>query len=393
MAEPGTTQSDHYDLIVVGSGSGNAIPEEMGDWRIALVERGVFGGTCLNVGCIPSKMFVLPADVAESAKAGPALGVNTSFQDADWPAIRDRVFGRIDPISEGGERYRASECENIELIRGTARFTGDRTFVVEGIEGVNGQERHISADRVLVASGARPSMPPIEGLAEVRTHTSDSVMRLDSLPERLGIIGGGFIAVELGHVFSGYGSNVTMFVRSGALVRQEDQEISEAFTQLFADRVDLRLNEVPNRVEQRGDVIVCHTDNGQYEVDELLVASGRTPNSDLIDAEAGGLTLHPDGRVVVDATMATGVEGVWAVGDMANRYQLKHLANAEAKVAFWNMMHPDDPKEVDYRAVPHAACHKPQLAGKGRSNQDSVDSAVVFMSSSRRLYSLLFVVY
>ena len=202
-------QTEQYDLIIIGSGSGNSIPEYLSDRRIAIVERGTFGGTCLNVGCIPSKMFVLPADKAVEAQHGDRLGIDTRFNGADWQAIRDRVFGRIDAIAEGGRRYRETGTANVTLIQGTARFIGDKLFDVEG--------RTITAPNVLITAGSRPVIPPIPGLVETGCHTSDSIMRLDALPARLGIIGGGYIAVEMGHVFSALGSDVTLINRSGGL--------------------------------------------------------------------------------------------------------------------------------------------------------------------------------
>ncbi len=364
-----------FDLIIIGSGSGNAIPAEMAGWKIALIERGTFGGTCLNVGCIPSKMFVLPADVAESARHGARLGIDTSFNGVDWPAIRDRVFGRIDPIAAGGEQYRAEGTPNLELIQGTARFTGERVLEVEG--------RTLTAPKILVATGSRATSLPIPGLDEVRSHTSDTIMRLDSLPARLGILGGGFIATELGHVFSGYGSQVTLFNRSNALLRAEDAEISARFTEVFGRRVDLRLGQVPDRIEQTGDTIVIHSNGETAEVDELLVAAGRKPNGDLIDAVAGGLEVHEDGRIKVDATMATSVDGVWAIGDVSNPFQLKHLANLEAKVAFWNMQNPDSIKDVDPRAVPHAVFSDPQVASVGLTEAAATAEGIDYVVGRR----------
>ncbi len=353
-----------FDLIIVGSGSGNAIPDSLRDWKIALVERSTFGGTCLNVGCIPSKMFVLPADIAEAANHdGPRLGIDTEFNGVDWPAIRDRVFGRIDPIAEGGREYRASGTPNVELITGTARFTGERTLDVDG--------RIITAPRILVATGARPYIPDIDGLADTPFHTSDTIMRLDALPARLGIIGAGYIAVELGHVFSAYGSAVTMFNRSGQMVRAEDAEISERFTEVFAKRVDFRPFANPERVSYADGEFTVVAAGETHTFDELLVAAGRRPNSDLVAAAEGGLPITEIGTIEVDDTMATPVPGVWALGDVANRYQLKHLANAEAKVAFWNMANPDDQRHVDYRAVPHAIFSHPQVAGVGLTEAEA----------------------
>jgi mycothione reductase len=355
---------EQYDLIIIGSGSGNSIPDYLSDHRIAIVERGTFGGTCLNVGCIPSKMFVLPADKAVEARHGARLGIDTQFNGADWPAIRDRVFGRIDAIAEGGREYRATGSENVTLIQGTARFIGDKVLDVEG--------RTIAAPNVLVAAGSRPVIPQIPGLVETGFHTSDSIMRLDDLPARLGIIGGGYIAVEMGHVFSGLGSDVTLINRSPRLLMSQDDEISERFTQVFGERVDLRLGHVPTKVERRGDVIVIVNDGKEIEVDELLVATGREPNSDLLDVEAGGLQCHHHGTVVVDEYLRTGVDGVWAIGDIANEYQLKHVANHEAATAFWNIAHPDDQRKVNHRAVPAAVFSNPQVAAVGLTERAAV---------------------
>lgn len=368
---------DTFDLIIIGSGSGNSIPSHLDGWRIALIERGTFGGTCLNVGCIPSKMFVLPADVAEAARHGDRLGLDTSFNGADWAAIRDRVFGRIDPITAGGEEYRATGTPNLELIQGTARFVRRRVVEVDG--------RLLTAPQILVATGSRPIVPDIPGLAEIHHHTSDTIMRLDRLPDRLAVIGGGFIATELGHVFSGYGTAVTLFNRSDVLLRAEDRDVAARFTEVFGRRVDLRLGGLPDRFDRVGDAIRIQRGDEEVEVDEVLVATGRRPNSDLVDAEAGGLEVTPWGTIAVDETMATNVAGVWAIGDVANDYQLKHLANAEAKVAFWNLAHPDDLRRADYRAVPHAVFSDPQVAAVGLTEQQA-DEAGIDVVVGRRDY-------
>lgn len=350
-------KTETFDLIIVGTGSGNSIPEYLDGWKIALVERDVFGGTCLNRGCIPSKMFVHPADVALSAQTSGKLGIDTQFDGADWSAIRDRVFGRIDPIADGGRQYRATGSPNVTLIEGTARFVGERLLDVEG--------RSITADHILLAAGSRPVVPPIPGLVETGFHTSDSIMRLPDLPRRLGIIGGGFIAVEMGHVFSALGSDVTIINRSGSLLRHFDEDIATRFTELFSARVDVQLGHLPTRVTRTDEGIEITTVTGRTVVDELLVATGREPNSDLLDVDAGGIDCHHHGTVAIDDTMATNVPGVWAIGDLANSYQLKHLANAEARTAFWNIAHPDDIRHQSYRAVPSAVFSNPQVATVG----------------------------
>lgn len=369
-----------YDLIIIGSGSGNSIPDYLSDWNIAIVERGTFGGTCLNVGCIPSKMFVLPADAALSAKNSAKLGIDTQFNGADWPAIRERVFGRIDSISAGGRDYRATGSANVTLLEGTARFIDDKVFAVDMNEGPG---RTITAPKVLLAAGARPVIPPIPGLVETGFHTSDTIMRLPDLPKHLGIIGGGFIAVEMGHVFSALGSDVTLINRSQGLLRGFDKDVAERFTEMFSQRVDLKLGHVPTKVERTDEGIVITNGGEHIVVDELLVATGREPNSDFLDVKLGGLECHDRGTVVVDDTMATGVEGVWAIGDIANSYQLKHLANAEAAVAFWNMAHPDDIRRQSYRAVPGAVFSNPQVGSVGLTEQDAIAAGKSFTVGRR----------
>ncbi len=366
---------DSFDLIIVGSGSGNSIPDYLKDWRIAIVERGVFGGTCLNVGCIPSKMFIVPADLAESARNGTKLGVDSHVDGVDWAQIRDRVFGRIDPISAGGEEYRATGNANIELIRGTAVFVDSHTFEVEG--------RQITAPKILLAAGARPYAAPIPGLDEVAYQTSDSIMRLDTLPKRLGVIGAGFIAVELGHVFSSYGSQVTMFNRSDSLLRTQDAEVARRFTEIFGRRVDLVLNADITEVRTTETGIAVTANGEDHEFDELLVATGRRPNSDLLAAEVAGLELSEDGRVVTDASMQTSVEGIWATGDLTNSYQLKHLANAETSVAFWNIANSDQPRQTNYSAVPHAVFSNPQVASVGLTEEQAKADGVDYVVGRR----------
>ncbi len=371
--------AERYDLIIVGSGSGNSIPDVLSDWKIAIVERGVYGGTCLNVGCIPSKMFVLPADKALDARNGAKVNIDTQFNGADFGAIRDRVFGRIDAISDSGREYRATGSPNITLLEGTARFVGDKVLEVAMNDGTG--LRTITAPKFLLAAGARPVVPPIPGLVETGFHTSDTIMRLPELPDRLGIIGGGFIAVEMGHVFSGLGSEVTLINRSDGVLRGFDEDVRVRFDEVFGQRVDLRYGHVPTAVRRNA--------AGEIEVDlagetlvfdQLLVATGREPNSDLLDVEASGVTCRSHGTVIVDDTMATVVPGVWAIGDLANDYQLKHLANAEAKVAFWNIANADrpgvEPRRQSYKAVPWAVFSNPQVATVGLTEQEAIDRGI-----------------
>lgn len=374
---------NRFDLIIIGSGSGNHIPDFLDGHRIAIVERDVFGGTCLNKGCIPSKMFVLPADRVVEAGEAAALGVDIEVRGADWAAIRDRIFGRIDPIAAGGREYRAERCPNVTLIEGTARFL---PAADDGLHRLDVDGRRIAARQVLIAAGSRPVVPPITGLVETGFHTSDSIMRLDALPDRLGIIGGGYIAAEMGHVFAGLGSSVSLFNRSDRLLSAHDREIAERFTAAFGELVDLHLDHLPNRVERRGASIVVHCAGEQVEVDALLVATGREPNSDLLDCDVVGIDMHHHGTIVVDAHQRTSVPGIWAVGDVANDVHLKHVANAEADVAFWNIGHPEDLRATDHRVIPAAVFSHPQVASVGLTEQ-AAEAAGLDVVIGRRDYA------
>lgn len=363
-----TTQQ--YDLVIIGTGSGNSIiGPEMDGMRIAIAERGVFGGTCLNVGCIPSKMLIWPADLAEHARHGARYGITTEFRSADWPAIVNRVFGRIDPIAEGGRQYRHG-LPNVDVYEHTARFVGDRELRVG--------DTVIRGEQVVIAAGARSFIPDVPGLAAVPFHTSDTLLRIDHLPEHLVILGGGFIAVELGHVFGALGSKVTVINRGKVLLKAEDHDIAARFTELAADRFDLMLGAHVERVAPTANgVSVTVTVDGVERIiegAELLVATGRVPNSDLLDAAAGGVELDALGYVKVDELGRTSAPGVWALGDINGRHQLKHMANGEAKVVRHNLMHPDDLRTLDDRPAPHAVFGSPQVGAVGLTEREAAAS-------------------
>lgn len=381
-----------YDLIIIGTGSGNSLPgPDFSHARIALIEDGPFGGTCLNRGCIPTKMFVHTAHVARTISTADPYGVHAELTAVDWPAIRDRIFSRIDPIAAAGEEYREEHSDNANLTvyRGRARFVGThRVEITMHDDAASPSPVSISGKRIVIAAGARPHLPSIDGLAEAGAHTSDTIMRLEALPESLAIIGGGFIAMEFAHIFSALGTRVSLINRSERLLRREDEQVSELFTELARDYLDVHLGLTPTRVTREdGQVIITgNTADGEsreIRASELLVATGRTPNADQLNLAEAGYLVTEDGRVATDAyqraLLADGTrpaEGVFALGDICSPWQLKHLANHEARIVRHNLLNPDELKANRYLtervpAVPHAVFAHPQVAAVGLTESEA----------------------
>jgi mycothione reductase len=354
-----------YDLVIVGAGSGNMLPTgAFAGWRIAVVETERFGGTCLNRGCIPSKMLVHTADVAQTVRHAGRFGIGAKWAGADWPAIRDRVFGRIDPLHELAVAYR--RAGGIDVFTGEARFTGPKVLRVGGDE--------IRADQFVLAAGSRPAIPAVPGLAGVPYLTSDTVLRLGRLPRSMVVLGGGYIAAEMSHIFGSLGTEVTIVARGQYLLLRHDTDIRARFTELYQRRFDMRLGTTAERVSatRKGVRLSLASAAGAQaaEGEVLLVATGRIPNSDRLDVAAAGIEVDAHGHVRTDDTYATSVPGIWALGDLANHFQLKHMANAEARLVRHNLLHPGQPRRAAFSVVPSAVFADPQVASVGAAEQE-----------------------
>jgi mycothione reductase len=366
----------HFDLAIIGSGSGNSlVTPDFDDWRIAIIEESTFGGTCLNVGCIPTKMFVYPADLACAAREAPRLGVDTAVDGVRWRDIRDRIFGRIDPISAGGREYRRTG-RNTELVETHASFLDPHTLAL-------GTGETLTADRIVLAAGSRAVIPEIVTESRVAFYTSDTVMRIDAVPPRVAILGGGYIAAEFAHVFSAFGAQTTVILRGDKLTKHLDGAIATAFTKAAARHWDVRLGYHLAALHTEGDTICMTIDDGtMLEADLLLVATGRVSNADRLDLAAAGVATREDGRPVVDGHQRTSVPHIWALGDVSSDYQLKHVANHEAKVVAHNLAHPDDLIEADHRFVPAAVFTDPQLACVGLTEEQAIARGVRYVTST-----------
>lgn len=361
----------HFDYIIIGSGSGNSFPTpEFDDASIAIIDKAPrFGGTCLNSGCIPTKMYVVAADTARAAANSERLGIHATFEGADWPAIVDRVFAnRIDLISRGGEEYRrGDECPNITLFDGHAQFTGPKTLSTT----LDGEPVEITGDTIVIAAGSRPFIPPVIAESGVPYLTNEDVMRLPEQPESITILGGGFIAMEFAHVFQSLGTHVRIVNRS-PLMRHLDADIHDRFNALAAPRYETHIGRTVSSATHDDNSITLTLDDGTAITSSaLLVATGRIPNGDQMNLSAGGVEMDERGRVVVDKHGRTTADGVWALGDVSSPHMLKHVANAELRAVRHNILNPQDMVPMPHEHVPSALFTYPQLATVGMTEAEA----------------------
>ncbi|HIW47203.1 MAG TPA: mycothione reductase [Candidatus Yaniella excrementigallinarum] len=369
---------EKYDLAIIGSGSGNSIITPFwDDKKVAIIDSGTFGGTCLNAGCIPTKMFAYPAQLAASSEDAKRLGVELDFVASDWPAIRDRIFSRIDAISAGGEHYRDVELDNTTLISEEVHFSGPKQLTSD-------TGRVIEASQIVIAAGSRPKLPDVAGTDLPGVHTSDTVMRLPNLPKRIIVVGGKYIGSEFAAVFAGLGSEVIHINRSGQLLSNHDSTISDAFTRAAKQRWQVEPNRTLHSIEQAGDrlrVNVSATGQRQDEVvdhflgDVVLLATGRIPNTDRLNLGAAGIDTVGD-AIARDEYLrvlsgGTPVAGVWALGDIANPQMLKHVANHEQRIVSHNMENPDCMQPDTKQLVPAGVFTRPQIASIGLTEDEA----------------------
>lgn len=362
-----------FDIAIIGTGSGNSILDERyADKRVAICEEGVFGGTCLNVGCIPTKMFVYAAGVAQQIRESTRYGVDAHLDGVRWTDIVSRVFGRIDPLASGGEQYRRSS-PNVEVFASHTRFAAPDSGDGYRLRTAGGEE--FTADQVVIAAGARATVPPAIADCGVAYHTSDTIMRISELPEHIVIVGGGFVAAEFAHVFSSLGSRVTIVLRGTTMLTHCDDTICERFTDIAGKTWEIRSrrNIVGGQSDESG-VVLRLDDGSTVHADTLLVATGRIPNGDRLDAQRAGVEIE-GGLVVVDEFQRTTARNVFALGDVSSPYQLKHVANHEARVVKHNLLQEwDDTANLmpaNHRHVPSAVFTEPQIACVGLTENEA----------------------
>jgi mycothione reductase len=372
-----------FDLIVIGSGSGLDVSSEAADrgLSVAVVEHGPFGGTCLNRGCIPSKMLIHSADVMETIRRAQLFGISAQVSAVDWDSVVRRVANTIDPEAQTIEEENRQN-PNVAVFKDTARFVGHKVLDVAG--------ERIAAETIVIAAGTRPRIPDIDGLTDVPFITSDEALRLPSQPRRLVIVGGGYISAELAHFFGALGTEVTIVHRGPRLLRLEDDDVSARFTEVYQRRFTMILNTIVKRAQRNGEEIVLElASNGQRQTlaaDALLLAVGRVPNTDLLDVAQTGVAVDERGFIKTDGYLQTDVPGIWALGDIVGRYMLKHSANLEAAHVAHNILSPEDRVLVDYHAMPHAVFASPQIASVGLTERQAREQGLPYVAATYKYY-------
>ncbi|MFD1564495.1 dihydrolipoyl dehydrogenase [Haloarchaeobius amylolyticus] len=372
---------DEVDFLVIGSGSGLDVANAAANrgQSVAIVEKGPLGGTCLNRGCIPSKMLLYHADVLETVERADEFHIDAAVRDVEFSEIVREVTEDVEADAESIRRGLRSSSKH-ELYEGEGRFVDDRT--VELVSGADEGAR-IRAETVLIAAGTRPSIPDIDGIDQVAYLTSTEALQLETPPDHLVIVGGGYIAAELGHFFGTFGSDVTIIGRRPNLLPEADEEVAEAFTERYADRFSVHTGYAATAVSETAGTITVEAHPYEYGADggileddtvtvtgdTLLVAAGRTPNTDTLDLDAAGVETDEQGFVETDEYLRTTAEGVWALGDIVGEYLLKHSANHEAQAVARNLFGADL-QPIDYTAMPFAVFASPEVAGVGAHEEE-----------------------
>ena len=372
-----------FDLVVIGTGSGLDVSAEAAEngLSVAVVEEGPFGGTCLNRGCIPSKILIHCADVMETIRGADRFGIKAHVDSLDWQFIIRRATEEIDADAQAIEEGNR-QAANITVYKGSARFVGSKTLEVNG--------EQISAETIVIAAGTRPWVPEIPGLQDVPYITSDEALRLPEQPRRLVIVGGGYIAAEMAHFFGALGTEVTIVHRGPTLLRAEDEDIARRFTQVYQGKFNILMNAQVSQASLKGNEIALDVSvAGRTEsltTDVLLLATGRIPNTDLLEVANTGVEVDERGFIKTNEYLETGMPGIWALGDIVGRYLLKHSANLEAAHVAHNAFNRDNQVAVDYHAMPHAIFASPQVGSVGLTEQEAKEGNIPYVAATYDYY-------
>jgi pyruvate/2-oxoglutarate dehydrogenase complex dihydrolipoamide dehydrogenase (E3) component len=367
--------AQHYDAVVIGSGQGgNPLAGALAGAgrKTAVIEREHVGGTCINEGCTPTKTMVASAKVAYLDRRSADYGVRNGPVNVDMVEVRRRKRAIVDTF-RGGSEQRLEDAENLELIRGEARFTGPKELEVRLDRG---EAVRISAENVFINVGARPGSVPVDGLDAVPTLDSTKIMELDEVPEHLLVLGGGYVGIEFAQMFRRFGSEVTVVQRGPQLLSREDADVAEAVAEiLHGDGVEVLLDTEAQGVRQDesgGIRLTVNEAAGERTLSgsHLLVAAGRPPNTDLLNLEAAGVETDERGFVEVNERLETNVPGVYALGDAKGGPAFTHISYDDYRVIEANLLNGENSTITD-RLVPYTVFIDPQLGRVGLSEAEA----------------------
>jgi pyruvate/2-oxoglutarate dehydrogenase complex dihydrolipoamide dehydrogenase (E3) component len=358
-----------YDAIIIGSGqAGNPLAYRLADlgWSVALIEKKELGGTCINVGCTPTKTMVHRAQVAHYARNSARWGVNASNVSVDLAKIvaqKDEVVLSF----RSGQQRQVDKRANLRLHRGHAHFVGPHQLKVG--------DDLLESEKIFINTGGRPNIPAIPGLETVSYLTNETVMQLTALPEHLLILGGGYIGLEFGQMFRRYGSRVTVLHNGKQIVPREDPEIaSELQKALKAEGIQFLLNTRTTRVQNKNSAITLsfEASAGPSNVagSHLLIAAGRGPNTDDLGLDRAGIETDKNGFIKVNGRLETNVPGVWALGDCKGGPAFTHISYNDFQIVYGNLVEGKN-LTIENRLVPYCVFTDPQLGGVGMTEKEA----------------------
>jgi len=360
--------SKSYDAIIIGTGQSGpflAIRLAKAGRKVAIIERGLFGGTCVNTGCIPTKTLVASARVAYMARRATEFGVNIGEVNVDMKKVKARKDTIQRPSQEGAET-RLREQPNCDVYKSQARFESPHVIAV-------GDER-LTSDQIFINVGGRASVPPIRGLDQVPYLNNSSMMAVDFLPDHLIVVGGSYIGLEFGQMYRRFGSKVTILQRESRLIPREDPDISDAIKDIVErEGITVRLNATCITLEKRGDQIVagvdCTDNPSPVTGSHVLLATGRRPNTDDLGLDKAGVAQDKHGNIIVDDQLRTNVPGIWALGDCNGRGGFTHTSYNDFEIVAANLLD-NDPRRLSDRIPAYALYIDPPLGRAGMTEAD-----------------------
>ena len=366
---------ERYDDIILGGGKGGkslAMALGPAGHKVAMIERGQIGGTCINVACIPTKTMVASTKVLENARRAHRYGLNLGIKSPSLTAVLARKRSVVEGmVATHWDLFK--NTENLDFILGTARFVDEKTIEIELPDG---KSRRLTAHRIFINTGSKTQVPPTPGLAEAGYLTSTTIMELDTLPDHLIIIGGGYISLEFAQIFCRLGSRVTILERSGRFLRREDEDIAATVKEILEDEgIRIVMNAEVASVARHGKnsvVLNLQTTAGQTQIEgsHLLVAVGRVSNNEGLNLQAAGVATDARGYIQVNERLETSVPGIWAIGDCNGGPHFTHVSWDDFRIIRDNLLHGTN-RTTTGRIVPYTLFIDPELGRVGMTEEEA----------------------